>query len=37
MTRTDELAVMVDTVRPLLLTTAGDGDGRPELSDSWLD
>ena len=31
-TRTDELAVMVDTFRPLQLTAPGDGAGRPDLS-----
>lgn len=37
MTRTDELAVMVDTFRPLYLTTEAEGFDDPKYPLSWLD
>ena len=37
MTRTDELAVMVDTFRPLYLTTQAEGYDDPAYPMSWLD
>ena len=36
-TRTDELAVMVDTVRPAATDPPGPGAGRPEYPYSWLE
>jgi homogentisate 1,2-dioxygenase len=36
-TRTDELAVMVDTIRPLLVTTAGMAMDDPAYPYSWLE
>jgi homogentisate 1,2-dioxygenase len=37
MTRTDELAVMVDTVKPLLLTRQALDLDDPDYPYSWLD
>jgi homogentisate 1,2-dioxygenase len=37
MTRTDELAVMVDTFRPLRVATAASGFDDPGYPYSWLD